>query len=418
MFVLIKRGKYDKCVIGACYIPSNSPLNSYIVHAETVEWLFNKYTFDTNLLLYRDYNLPQVHFTSKDISLICNRTISSHSEIIFDCFSSLNLHQLNNILNIYGTQLDLVFSNNPLINVMPLDDSIVPIDLYHPVLTTNYTINISPVHFCPNSWFYDFKKTNYDQLNLILASYDWSNMYNLSDILVNAASDIFNEVVSDVIDQTVSKTLIRSYLFPRWYFKDLRMLIKQKKQQYKLCKSFGNNANYKIFSATRKKRKILSKLFYNKYVEQIQSYMTNDPKYFWSFIKNKHKCNDIPCNITDGIVDAKNIDDTVNIFKSYFESVYTQPNINISHIQCYNTNINFISCQFTISEIFDTLRNLSYKTKSGPDQIPEIVYKKCYFSLTCPIHYLFNLSLSSGCFPINGNPALFILYLNQVIIVL
>lgn len=127
--------------------------------------------------------------------------------------------------------------------------------------------------------------------------------------------------------------------------------------------------------------------------------MTNNPKYFWSFIKNKQKCNIIPCNITNGIVVAQNMDDTVNILKSYFESVYSQPNSNVSHIQCYNTDINFSDCQLTITEIFDTLRNLSYKTKSDPDQIPEIIYKKCYFSLTRPIHYLFNLSLSSGCFP-------------------
>jgi len=146
-----------------------------------------------------------VRFISNDIGLICNGTISSRSEIIFDCFSSLNLHQLNNILNVHGSQLDLFFSNNPLVNVMLSDDSIVPIDLYHPVLTTNYMINISPVHMCPNSWFYDFKKANYDQLNLIIAGYNWSNMYKLSDI--NAAVNIFNIVVLDAIDQTVPKKL-------------------------------------------------------------------------------------------------------------------------------------------------------------------------------------------------------------------
>jgi hypothetical protein len=103
-----------------------------------------------------------VRFTSNDIGLICNETITSRSEIIFDCFSSLNLHQLNNILNAYSSQLDLVFSNNPLVNIMSLDDSIVSIDLYYTIPTTNYTISVSPVHICPNSWFYDLKKPNYD----------------------------------------------------------------------------------------------------------------------------------------------------------------------------------------------------------------------------------------------------------------
>jgi len=361
LFVLIKWGNNDKCIIGACYLTPHSPLNNYTVHTEMVEWLFNKYTFDTNLLLYGDYYLPQVRFTSNDIGLICNGTISSRSEIIFDCFSSLNLHQLNNILNVHGCQLDLVFSNNPLVNVMPSDDSIVPIDLYHPVLTTNYMINISPVHICPNSWFYDFKKANYDQLNLIIAGYNWSNMYKLSDI--NAAVNIFNIVVLDAIDQTVPKKLIRSRMFPKWFSQELCVLIKQKKRQHKLFKSSGNNADYEAFSALRKKCKIMSKLCYNKYVEQIQSYMKNNPRYFWSYIKNKQKINVIPYNITDGIAVAKNVDDTVNMLKSYFESVYSQSNINVDHIQCYNTDINFNSCQITITEVFDTPRNLSYKTQ-------------------------------------------------------
>jgi len=177
----------------------------------------------------------------------------SRSEIIFDCFSSLNLHQSNNILNVHGSQLDLVFSNNPLVNVMPSDDSIVPIDLYHPVLTTNYMINISPVHICPNSWFYDFKKANYDQLNLVIAGYNWSNMYKLSDI--NSAVNIFNIVVLDAIDQTVPKKLIRSRMFPKWLSKELCVLIKQKKRQHKLFKSSGNNVDYEAFSALRKNAK-------------------------------------------------------------------------------------------------------------------------------------------------------------------
>lgn len=126
-------------------------------------------------------------------------------------------------------------------------------------------------------------------------------MYKLNDIY--ATLDIFNEIMLDAIDQTVPKTLIRSCMFPKWFSKDLRALIKQKKQQHKVFKSNGNNADYETFSAIRKKKcKIMSKLCYNKYVEQIQSYMTNNPKYFWSFIKNKQKCNIVPCNIIDGII--------------------------------------------------------------------------------------------------------------------
>jgi len=149
----------------------------------------------------------------------------------------------------------------------------------------------------------------------------------------------------------------------------------------------------------RKKCKEMSKLCCVKYVDKIQFSMTNNLKYFWKFVSNKQKSNIIPCNISNCAVVAKNMDDTVNMFKMYFESAYSHPSSNVSHIQCYNSDINFNSCQFNVTEIFEILRNLSYNTKTGPDKIPEIVYKKCYISLTSPIQYLFNLSLLSGCFP-------------------
>jgi len=81
-------------------------------------------------------------------------------------------------------------------------------------------------------------------------------VYKLSDI--NAAVNIFNVVVLDAIDQTVLKKLIRSCMFPKWFSKELCVLIKQKKRQHKLFKSSGNNADYEIFSALRKKCKIMS----------------------------------------------------------------------------------------------------------------------------------------------------------------
>jgi len=93
------------------------------------------------------------------------------------------------------------------------------------------------------------------------------------------------------------------------------------------------------------------------------------------------------------------MDYTANLFKTYFESVYSHQSSNVHHIQYYNTDISFSSCEFTVTDIFETLRNLSFNSKSGPDIIPEIIYKNVYFSLTRPIHYLFNLFLLFGCFP-------------------
>lgn len=84
------------------------------------------------------------------------------------------------------------------------------------------------------------------------------------------------------------------------------------------------------------KCKLLSKLCYGKHIEQIQISLTNNPKYFWTFVKNRQKSKNISNNITNENTSTNNAEETVNIFKSYFESVYITSNINTIHIQCFN----------------------------------------------------------------------------------
>lgn len=93
-----------------------------------------------------------MHFTSNNIGLICSGKNSLSSEAVFESFLSLNFYQLNNILNSLNSQLDLVFSNNPQIIVKPFDNSIVPLDQYHPVLITKLVLVNNNSHKCPKSW--------------------------------------------------------------------------------------------------------------------------------------------------------------------------------------------------------------------------------------------------------------------------
>lgn len=50
-------------------------------------------------------------------------------------------------------------------------------------------------------------------------------------------------------------------------------------------------------------------------------------------------------------------------------------------------------------EIADYLISIDDKSSTGPDGIPPIFLKKCFSVLVKPLHYLFNLSLSTGVFP-------------------
>lgn len=110
----------------------------------------------------------------------------------------------------------------------------------------------------------------------------------------------------------------------------------------------------------------ISKLWYERHLEKIQSSLTNNPKYFWKFVKNKQKSNTIPHNITYGDTASTSLDETVNMFKLYFESVYTKCTELTNPVYGFESDINISTCEFTVAEIFETLRSLFNDYKNGP----------------------------------------------------
>jgi hypothetical protein len=107
------------------------------------------------------------------------------------------------------------------------------------------------------------------------------------------------------------------------------MLIRERKKVHKSFKSTGLNSYYTEFSILRKKCKFFSKLYYANYLDKLQILLSNNFKSFWKFVQNRQKTNIIPNNITNGTSIANNIDETVNMFKSYFKSVYSPANKSI-----------------------------------------------------------------------------------------
>lgn len=77
------------------------------------------------------------------------------------------------------------------------------------------------------------------------------------------------------------------------------------------------------------------------------------------------------------------------LFKVFFESVYSTSSLNISdsldkskkHADiCHQPNINFTAC-----EIFEALSSLDSNSCPGPDGIPNLLLRSYKYSLSIPI---------------------------------
>jgi len=99
---------------------------------------------------------------------------------------------------------------------------------------------------------------------------------------------------------------------------------------------------------------------------------------------------------------AHNLNDTCKLFANHFSSVYVKNNLSNDILESLSVKIhdlNINSMSITENEISDYLLSINDKSSIGPDGIPPIFKKKCYSVLVKPLHYLFNLSLSTGVFP-------------------
>jgi len=99
VYVLVTINAKLKYILGACYIPPTSNLNSYIEHTNTIEYLLSNADTNTHIILSGNYNLTGNTFYKNTFGLKYSGVRSQKANIIFDSFSSLNLYQMNAYAN-------------------------------------------------------------------------------------------------------------------------------------------------------------------------------------------------------------------------------------------------------------------------------------------------------------------------------
>lgn len=145
---------------------------------------------------------------------------------------------------------------------------------------------------------------------------------------------------------------------------------------------------------------MLRDVCFRNYIDKTENSLKSNPKYFWNYFKNKKNQYDLPSVMHCDDVTANNSNEVVNLFASFFSSVYSTDMVN--HIPDYNYLHNRIdiSCySVSLTELIDKLLHAPNKLSVGPDGIPLYVLKKCIFTLATPLHKIFNLSLHTGIFP-------------------
>jgi Reverse transcriptase (RNA-dependent DNA polymerase) len=395
LFVEVKTA--SSAFIFCCvYIPPNSVHDVYSNHCIAVEEMVNNFQ-NHKLIICGDYNLPLAVWSNGvlGVSVECSET--SPASIVCECFSFLNLYQLNNIPNSRGVYLDLIFSHFDSVKVNSGLDLLHHNSIHH----TAYTFDLSLMGNNPELDFeevvYDFNRADFYAINYYLASVDWSNYLCKTDI--NLAVAQFYDVIYSAMEMFIPLRTLKKSSYPQWYSSELKSIIICKKKMHKLYKESESPDHYLQFSALRNRCKELTQQCYENYLRRIESNISVDARSFWGFANAKRGSNAFPSEMFLSNEVASIGTDIADLFADHFSAVYSNSDCIIPQLDNSN-QVNLSNCVLSLVDVYCQIEKGKSTLSCGPDGVPSFFVKQCICTISTPLYLLFNISLQLGVFPL------------------
>ena len=382
-------------VISAVYIPPLSSTDIYAAHCKSLESIYEQYS-NSKFLICGDFNLPNLNWSSS-LKNVFPHSLSLSESTVLNCYNFLNLEQIINIPNSRNVFLDLAFTNiaSPILDLC--SDPLLTTSSHHSAF--NITLKQYRYIVPSNSKIiYLYMEADYESLNNYLNSVDWNLLIN--EVNINKAIEIFYNNLYTGINQFVPHRRIReNNQYPYWFTYEMINLVKMKKAAHIKFKNSGLKDDYVNFSNLRQKCKVLGNQLYQMHLAKVESKIITNPKYFWKYVRDANKREVLPSLMTYNNMQAESCADIANLFSIFFSSVFNLQNpYSVNEHTALNPDPSSAET-ISIQTIFDAINKLELSSSSGPDEVPNIILKKCIFSITKPLHALFNKSLSSGIFP-------------------
>jgi hypothetical protein len=206
-------------IVGATYIPPNVDVGVYERYYYITCDTLDKWC-DNLIVVCGDFDLPNTTWSTIDNNMTYDCSNDPKSSCVVNCFSYLNMFQVNKIPNSMNRFLDLVFCNE--LSVMPSVDHALILNesIFH--LACGFQINSclnNNLKLQSEDVYYDFKYANYEAINYHLCQINWDAVFMFKD--VNEALNSFYCVVHNLIQNLVPLKKCRISQFPRWFSQNI-----------------------------------------------------------------------------------------------------------------------------------------------------------------------------------------------------
>jgi len=134
--------------------------------------------------------------------------------IYFTYFNEFNFYQHNNISNMHGNTLDLLFSTLRCIHMFSTHNPLLPYDLFHPPLVFSLPVSVKTTLKITKQTKFNFKWANFSVINEYLNNIDWDMELKNLDDAVNFVYYYFNHIIDSCIP-------FFTIFYPTWFSKEL-----------------------------------------------------------------------------------------------------------------------------------------------------------------------------------------------------
>lgn len=298
-----------------------------------------------------------------------------------NCFSMLNLSQLNNIRNFNDKVLDLIFSDFSSTTVSKANNPLINIDQYHPTLEIEIATNDTYYDITNSkSIAYNYKLGNYEAMFHYLSKINWCILSNMN---LNTAVDYYHNALHSAIDMYVPKIILKStHKYPIWFSNEVKRAISDKKKahiQYK-----NSQHDYLIFSEKRTSTKRLIKECFNKYVKDLEKSTSSNINAYWKHVNSLRSDTGLPKTMFLDHDTGEDEQTVANLFAKFFADVYESPE-NLNFNKTFNLTVDLSDCYISVTDVQNKLKLLEQNYSPGPDGIPPELLKICSDIISLPI---------------------------------
>ena len=400
-------------IFGVCYRPPNQD-------KEQVDFFLNGIYASLDMI-FNKYSCPVV--LMGDFNDCCEKWDSDHHESelglrLHGLFDSFSMCQVINEPTRGKNLLDLLIISNRdcLLNFEIAD----PFDnLDHCPLIDTLCIHVKSLQ-CYKRTVRKYNETNLTELKSNLGNVPWHLLLN-NDMEINDMVHIFNTVLNDEITNCIPtfEVLVR----PR----DKPGMTAEVKRLYRVCHRFHkisqktrDPVHIERHREARRNAKTAWKKARDSYLSKLQVGV-NNPEYYqknyWKLLKNVmgNKFMSIPTLIDQDVNYITDLE-KCEVLNDYFVSqsfldFRLEPNLPSTNVLSIDSLSSVVASS---DDVLGILNSLNPAKANGPDNISNVVLKKCSAELAEPITMLINKSLSSGVFPEEWKLALVTLYSNLV----